>query len=170
MHVTVPAEAVRRHVHAVERCPLDKIVVIPNGIDLKRVPVASMSSNFIVGALGRLESRKGHSDLLAAAPLVLDRIPGARFLLVGDGPERAALVRQAHNLGIADRVALRGLVAHGADVLSEMSVFALPSHVEGMSNALLEAMAAGLPVVAADVGGNAEVMVAGETGLLVPSA
>ncbi len=168
MHVTVPAEAVRRHVHAVERCPLDKIVVIPNGIDLKRVPVASMSSNLVVGALGRLESRKGHSDLLAAAPLVLDRIPGARFLLVGDGPERAALARQAHNLGIADRVDLRGLVAQGADVLSEMSVFALPSHVEGMSNALLEAMAAGLPVVATDVGGNEEVIVAGETGLLVP--
>ena len=99
---------------------------------------------------------------------MLDRIPGARFVLVGDGPERAALARQAHNLGIADRVALRGLVAQGADVLSEMSVFALPSHVEGMSNALLEAMAAGLPVVATDVGGNGEVMVAGETGLLVP--
>jgi glycosyltransferase involved in cell wall biosynthesis len=169
MRVTVPAEAVRRHVHAVEGCPLDKIVVIPNGIDLTRVPVALPSGSPVVGTLGRLDSPKGHTDLLEAAPLILQRIPGARLLLVGDGPERAALVRQAQRLGIADRTEIRGMVHEGANVLSEMSVFVLPSHGEGMSNALLEAMAAGLPVVATDVGGNGEVIVAGETGVLVPS-
>ena len=167
--VTVPAEAVRRHVHAVEGCPLDKIVVVPNGIDLTRVPVAPPSSSPVVGTLGRFDTPKGHADLLEAAPLVLQRIPGARLLLVGDGPERAALVRQAQRLGIAGRTDMRGMVQEGAGALSEMSVFVLPSHGEGMSNALLEAMAAGLPVVATDVGGNGEVVVAGETGLLVPS-
>jgi L-malate glycosyltransferase len=168
MRVTVPAEAVRRHVRAVEGCPLDKIAVIPNGIDLARVPVASLAGGPVVGTLGRLEGRKGHGDLLDAAPLLLDRVPGTRLLFAGDGPDRAALTRQAQSLGIADRVEMRGMVRDGATVLSQMSVFVLPSHVEGMSNALLEAMAAGLPVVATDVGGNAEVVVAGETGLLVP--
>jgi L-malate glycosyltransferase len=166
--VTVPAEAIARHVHAVEGCPLDKIIVVPNGIDLTRVPVAQPSSNPVVGSVGRLEIRKGHANLLEAAPLILDRIPGARILLVGDGPERATLARQAQSLGVADRIDLRGMVPDGASVLPEMSVFVLPSHVEGMSNALLEAMAAGLPVVATNIGGNGEVVLAGETGLLVP--
>jgi glycosyltransferase involved in cell wall biosynthesis len=166
--VTVPADAVRRHVHATEGCPLDKIAVIANGIDLARVPVASPCDGPVIGTVGRLESRKGHADLLDAVPLILNGTPGARFVVVGDGPEAATLARRARSLGIADRVEMRGMVLEGARLLSQMSLFVLPSHVEGMSNALLEAMAAGLPVVATDVGGNGEVVVAGQTGLLVP--
>ena len=166
--VTVPAEAVRLHVHRVEGCPLDKIVVIPNGVDLARVPLAPPSNGPVVGAVGRLDPRKGHADLLVAMSLVLDRIPGARLLLVGDGPARSSLERQAQALGIAPHVDMLGMVPEGARTLAQMSVFVLPSYVEGMSNALLEAMAAGLPVVATDVGGNAEVVVAGQTGLIVP--
>jgi glycosyltransferase involved in cell wall biosynthesis len=166
--VTVPAEAIRRHLHAEEQCPLGKIVVIPNGVDLARVPLGPAADGTVVGALGRLEPRKGHADLLAAWPLVLDRFPDVRLILVGDGPARSSLEHQAQGLGIAGRVDMRGAVPEGARVLSEISVFVLPSHVEGMSNALLEAMAAGRPVVATDVGGNREVVVPGETGLLVP--
>jgi glycosyltransferase involved in cell wall biosynthesis len=167
MRVTVPAEAVRRHVHAEERCPLDKIVVIPNGVDPARVPAAQRCGGTVVGALGRLDPRKGHGDLLEALSLVRARVPAARLVLVGDGTERATLEDRARRLGIVEAVDMRGAVPDGARVLSEMSVFVLPSHVEGMSNALLEAMAAGLPVVATDVGGNPEVVVPGETGLLV---
>jgi len=166
--VMANAEAVRRNVHEAEGCPLDRIVVVPNGIDLGRIPSAGPAAAPVVGTIGRLATKKGQADLLEAAPLVLDRVPAATFLLVGDGPLRGDLERRARELGIADRVRFRGAVPDGAAVLPELSVFALPSHMEGMSNGLLEAMAAGLPVVATDVGGNPEVVVDGETGFVVP--
>lgn len=166
--ITVPAEAVRRHVHAAEGCPLEKMIVIPNGIDLTRVAVAGRGGPPVIGTVGRLEPRKGHADLVDAARVVLDHVPGARFVMIGDGPARAELEQRTVRHRIAHRVDMRGMVPDGARLLTEMSLFVLPSHVEGMSNALLEAMAAGLPVVATDVGGNAEVVVEGETGLLVP--
>jgi glycosyltransferase involved in cell wall biosynthesis len=176
--VTANAEAVKRHVHRAERCPLERIVVIPNGIDLARVADDVLDrrahgfglpgSGPVVGTIGRLSQKKGQKDLLAAAGMVLSRLPEARFVLVGDGPLAGELQRQARELGIEDKVRFLGPVADGARLLGSMDVFVLPSHIEGMSNGLIEAMAAGLPIVATDAGGNAEVVADGQTGFIVP--
>ncbi len=176
--VTVNALAVRDHVHQTEGCPLEKIVVIPNGIDPTRVnskngtgrteSLNSVPSGPVVGTVGRLSWKKGQEDLLKAAALVLSRVPKACFLLVGGGPLQGELQSRARKLGIEDHVRFAGSVEDGAAVLSQMDIFVLPSHMEGMSNSLLEAMAAGKPIVATNVGGNPEVVVDGKTGLLVP--
>jgi glycosyltransferase involved in cell wall biosynthesis len=176
--VTANAEAVKRHVHRAERCPLERIVVVPNGIDLSRVAddVLDRSQRGfglpgtgpVIGTIGRLSVKKGQKDLLAAAGMVLSRLPEARFVLVGDGPLADDLKGQARQLGIEDKIRFLGAVADGARLLGSMDVFVLPSHIEGMSNGLIEAMAAGLPIVATDAGGNAEVVADGQTGFIVP--
>jgi glycosyltransferase involved in cell wall biosynthesis len=176
--VTANAEAVRRHVHTAEGCRLDKIVVIPNGVDLTRFrgthsptpgpPAEFPRSGPILGSVARLAPKKGQATLIEAAALVLRRRPDATFVLVGGGPQRAELRAHADRLGLDGRLRFLGPVEDPVPLLSRMDIFVLPSHMEGMSNALLEAMAAGRPVVATDVGGNAEVVRDGVTGLLVP--
>jgi L-malate glycosyltransferase len=174
--VTANAEEVRRHAHEVEGCSLDKIAVIPNGVDLTRFattvatppPVELPDSGPIVGCVGRLSGKKGHTDLLKAAALVLRRRPDTTFVLVGDGTLRSELRAQADGLGLNGQVRFVGHVSDPVPLLYRMNLFVLPSRIEGMSNALLEAMAANRAVVATSVGGNSEVVVDGVTGLLVP--
>lgn len=175
--VTVPAEAVKQHVHQEEGCPLKKIVVIPNGIDLDRIEGADprsahtrerTSSDPVVGTVGRLSQKKGQGDFLEAAAIVLTQAPQVRFHFVGDGPLRMELESRARELGIEGRVRFFGAVMDAPRLLFQMDLFVLPSHMEGMSNALIEAMGVGLPVVATDVGGAADVVVDGRTGFLVP--
>ena len=172
--VVANAEAVKAHVHRTERCALDRIVVIPNGIDVTRLsldgppPIATAGDGRLVGTVGRLSWKKGHADLLDAAALVLHDVPDARFALLGDGPLRGSLERRAASLGIASRVAFLGRRPDGPRILPCLDVFVLPSHIEGMSMSLIEAMAAGCPIAATDVGGNREVVLDGRTGLLVP--
>jgi glycosyltransferase involved in cell wall biosynthesis len=124
----------------------------------------------VVGTVGRLESRKGHEQFLVAARELLTLANGIRpqLLIVGDGPLRDDLTRQARELGIGDSVHFTGGVADVRPPLAAMDVFVLPSRAEGMSNALLEAMAAARPVVATAVGGNGEVVAGDRTGVLVP--
>jgi glycosyltransferase involved in cell wall biosynthesis len=126
----------------------------------------------VVGTIGRLEDRKGHDQLLRAAGTMLARGNGRRpqIVIVGDGPLREKLQAQAQSLGVAHSVRFVGTVADVRPSLAAMDVFVLPSHAEGMSNALMEAMAAARPVVATAVGGNTEVVVDGKTGVLIPPA
>jgi glycosyltransferase involved in cell wall biosynthesis len=126
----------------------------------------------VVGTIGRLEDRKGHDQLLRAAGTMLAAGNGRRpqIVIVGDGPLREKLQAQAESLGVADSVRFAGTVADVRPSLAAMDVFVLPSHAEGMSNALMEAMAAARPVVATAVGGNTEVVVDGKTGVLIPPA
>jgi glycosyltransferase involved in cell wall biosynthesis len=175
--VMANAEAVARNVVAAEGCPRHRIVVIPNGIDLARVaravghraaPPLADGHVPVIGTIGRLSVKKGQVDLLEAAARVFEHERAARLRLVGDGPLRAALEERARELGIADRVEFTGRIEEGVRALADLDVFVLPSHMEGMSNGLLEAHAAGLPVIATDVGGNAEVTRDGVTGLVVP--
>jgi glycosyltransferase involved in cell wall biosynthesis len=91
-------------------------------------------------------------------------------VIAGAGPLRAELEANADALGVRDRVLFLGSRADTIELMAAFDVFVLPSVVEGMSNALLEAMAVGRPVVVTDVGGNPEVVVDGETGLVVPPA
>ena len=112
----------------------------------------------VVGSIGRLEERKGHALLLEARAVLSGGPRAPQILLVGDGPCREALSRQASALGLGADVRLVGEVSDVREALGAMDVFVLPSHEEGMSNALLEAMAAARPIVVTDVGGNREVV------------
>ncbi len=131
----------------------------------------------VVGTVGRLSPVK-HQRLLvdafaaaverlrADAPQVADRL---RLALVGDGPDRAALDARVAASGVADRIALLGNRDDVPRVMADFDVFVLPSLAEGISNTILEAMACGVPVVATRVGGNAELVADGATGVLVAS-
>jgi len=120
----------------------------------------------VVLTIGRLSKEKGHADLVRALKL-LREIPW-KMVLVGVGPERDALTTLAASLGISDRVVFAGFNPDVAAFYAIANVFVLPSHSEGSSNVLLEAMATGVPIVATSAGGNPEIVVDDDTGLLVP--
>ncbi|MFA6112054.1 MAG: glycosyltransferase family 4 protein [Candidatus Latescibacterota bacterium] len=120
----------------------------------------------VIGTLGRLTAVKGQADLLAAFAAV--ELPRAWLLLVGDGEERLNLEAQARHLGLEGRTVFAGWRRNVYQVLRAMDIFALPSLNEGMGKALVEAMYAGLPVVATAVGGIPELVEPDCTGLLVP--
>ncbi len=156
--------------------PRDRVTVIPNGVDAARfasarasAEIASTNGTKVVGSVGCLAPRKDYGTLLEALALLAVR-RSFRAVLVGDGPERAALEAKARALGLADRVAFLGERPDVERLLPAMDVFVLSSREEGIPNALLEAMAAGRPAIATAVGGNAEVLRDGETGWLVPPA
>jgi glycosyltransferase involved in cell wall biosynthesis len=123
---------------------------------------------YVVAGVGRFVPIKGFDLLVAALIDVVARVPGAHVLLVGDGGERGALEAQARALGVADRLHITGTVTDVIGVLAAADVLAAPSRNEGMGRVLVEAMALGLPVVGARVGGIPDVIVDGECGLLVP--
>ncbi len=117
---------------------------------------------------GRLHEAKGLSELVNSWREVVDRAGDARLWLVGEGPEHAALGAQIDALALGGRVILAGSFDSVDDLLAAADLFVLPSHEEGMSQSLLEAMAAGLPIVATDIPGNQAVLADGVEGLLVP--
>ena len=118
--------------------------------------------------VGRLEASKRLDQLVAAWRAVADRWPHARLWLAGEGPERAALLRQIEARQLSDRVSLVGMFDQIDVLLDAADLFVSPSPDGDLPMALLEAMAAGLPVVARDTRGNREAVVEGQTGLLVP--
>jgi glycosyltransferase involved in cell wall biosynthesis len=111
---------------------------------------------------------KGHPWLIAAAPKVVEQFPNARFVFAGDGKQRAEFERQALDLGLTDNVLFLGRRNDIPEILRSCDIAVLPSKAEGLPNAVLEYMCAGLPTVATAVGGNAEIVRDGVTGLLVP--
>lgn len=146
------------------------ISVIPNGVDRLQVPVAHNPVRGRIVCVARLSKEKGHADLLQALAGVRQSIPEAHLVLVGDGPERAALVAQADRLGITSAVTFCGAVSN-AQALAEIAraeVFACASQAEGLGIVFIEAQAVGVPVVGTRVGGIPEVIEDGVTGRLVP--
>ena len=111
---------------------------------------------------------KGHADLVEAAPEVCRRIPSVRFVLVGEGTMIPELVRRAQELGVDRHFLFPGRREDVPEILSCCEAFVLPSHAEGFPNAILEAQAAGLPVIATNVGGTPELVLDGKSGILVP--
>jgi glycosyltransferase involved in cell wall biosynthesis len=121
----------------------------------------------VIGTVGRLSPEKGHACFLQAASEIVRQYPDTRFLLVGDGPERAALERLAGEAGIAGATIFAGIRDDVPALLAAMDIFVLPSLIEGMPMALLEAMAARKPVVATRVGAVPQVIDDGKNGVLV---
>lgn len=156
-----------------------QIAEIPNGVDVDHFrPIANrpdlrrqlgLPEARIVFHAGRLSAEKGQDLLIRAWHRVAMQYADALLLIAGAGPERCALEEMTARLGIADRVRMLGEVADIAPYLAVADVFVLPSRGEGMSNALLEAMATGLPCLASDVGGNRQVIVSGANGMLFPA-
>ncbi len=120
-----------------------------------------------IGLVGRLAPEKGVDLFLLAAQQLADRHPAARFLIAGDGPDRAALELQARHLGLAETVMFLGRQDDMPAVYAGMDVLVSSSRQEGLPVALLEGMASGLPVVATRVGAVPEAVVDGSTGILV---
>lgn len=160
--------------------PKERLAIIPNGVDIPdRESVADARRQArawlgidadapVAGIVARLTPVKDHTTFLRAARLVLDSVPNARFVVAGDGPERAALEALAAELHMGDSVLFTGYVRSSDLVLPAFDVSVLTSRHEGMPNALLEAGAWGVPQVATAVGGVPEVVLDGQTGLLVP--
>jgi len=163
------------------QAPPEKITIIPNGIDASaaRRAVADCApharrrldlspADMVLVAVGRLHAEKGLSFLLEAFRPFFHQHPRAVLVLAGDGPERERLQKQAEALRVAARVRFLGTVLSPWEVLAAADIFVLPSVHEGMPNALLEAMAASLPVVATAVGAVPEMVEDGRQGLIVP--
>ncbi|SDQ87972.1 sugar transferase, PEP-CTERM/EpsH1 system associated [Pseudoxanthomonas sp. CF385] len=176
-------EAARERFAAEGVQPQRGLLSVPNGIRLDRFKPADTAGrqalatelgwpagSRIIGTVGRLQPVKDHALLLRAFAKVRMQVPEAVLAVVGDGPLRAALETQAEQAGISDAVRFMGDRHDVPRLLTGMDVFALSSASEGYSIALLEACAAGLPIVATDVGGNREIVRDGVNGRLVPAA
>jgi len=173
--IVAVSEDIRRIV--CERLHVDggKIVVVNNGVDVPDGPHLAglvdpengrMFGERSIVSVARLAEVKNIPTLLQAFSRVSAPFP-IRLKLVGDGPERRRLQELAIRLGIGDRVTFLGNRADVREILANSTLFALVSMYEGVSMAILEAMAMGLPVVAAKVGGNPGIVIDGETGFLV---
>ena len=125
----------------------------------------------VVLAVGRLSSEKGHIDLIEGTALLRTADAAAQFrvVIVGDGPERKMLESRLQELGLGDHVLLVGQQHNVRPYYAIADILVLPSHSEGSPNVLLEAMAAGVPIVATAVGGTVELVCDEKTALLVPS-
>ncbi|MHB8378030.1 MAG: glycosyltransferase [Dehalococcoidia bacterium] len=147
--------------------------VVPYGVDVDRFRPAPREARttVTVGAVSRLSPEKGFAHLLRAVAVLGARGVTVELVLAGDGPSRRELEGLAADLGIAERVAFLGEVAHDdvPAVLQGLDVFAMPSTWEGFGVSAIEASAMELPVVASDIHGIPDVVVDGETGILVPA-
>jgi glycosyltransferase involved in cell wall biosynthesis len=122
----------------------------------------------VVGTFAHLSPKKGYRELVQAAKFILDCLPTAQFWCFGEGPLREELEQTAHELGIADRFKLPGFRRDVADLMQAIDVMCLPSHREPFGLVYVEAALAAKPVIACDAGGAPEIIIHGETGLLVP--
>jgi glycosyltransferase involved in cell wall biosynthesis len=166
-------EAARQALLEAERPRAQSVVVLENGVDLTRfdvIPALGEQQRAVrrVGAVANLRHVKGLDVLIEAAARLDDVHPDVTFEVAGEGPERDVLQRLIAERGLADRFRLRGSVADIPSFLSAIDVAVLPSRAEGMSNAVLEYMAAARAIVATDVGANRHLLADGACGLLVP--
>jgi len=176
--ITAVSEEVRRS-DIEQGTPPDKIVTIYNGVEIQKAKISIdkvLAQKIelgldpdcaVIGTVANLHLRKDHRNLLHAATRVVSIIPKVQFLLVGNGHLREELEKLTEDLNLKNKVIFAGHRSDVPELLSLMDIFVLPSLTEGMSNALLEAMAAELPCVATKVGGNPEVVQDGVTGFVV---
>ncbi len=179
--VITTGESVRQDLAESDLVPPEHSASIPTGVDLGRFrPVSEGRADArralgihgeepVLGVVAYLREDKGHAVLLRAMPEILRRCPDCVLVVVGDGPERQRLEKQARSLEIEDAVRFAGLREDIPFVLSALDVFCLPSvRNEGVPQSVLQAGAAGVPVVSTAVGGIPEAVVHGRTGTVVP--
>jgi glycosyltransferase involved in cell wall biosynthesis len=160
------ADSERRTGLAARTCRADRTVVIHNGVALDRPRRRPVAGPLRLLSVGRLRAPK---DFITLVRAVAALAPGAaRLRVAGDGPDRAALEAEVARLGIGDAVELLGTRPDVDELLADSDVFVLSSDSEGFPMSVVEAMAAGVAVVASAVGGVPEAVTDGETGLLVP--
>jgi sugar transferase (PEP-CTERM/EpsH1 system associated) len=160
------------------RIPATRIRQLYSGVDVRkfhpreRAPQTDVATGppedsvLTIGTIGRLDPVKNHRALLDAFASLRGQFPRLRLIVVGDGPLRSELEAQAATLGISDDVRFTGSRSDTPQLLQKFDIFVLPSVNEGISNTIMEAMATGLPVVAARVGGNPELIADGVSGCL----
>ena len=181
--VIAVSEAARRIEIGRTGVSAEKVIVIPNGVEVRhrirscesgrsgfRSRFGFPSESRVIATAGRLHPSKGIDDFLRAAAIVSRRHPEARFIIAGDGPERAALEQLSIELGLAPTTLFLGNLRNIdlCVLLTGIDIFALASREEGMPNAVLEAMATALPVVATAIGGTPEIIEHDVSGLLIP--
>lgn len=174
--VVVCNAAAERRIREVAGAPLDNLHLVYHGVDLDRFRFAAPAAGASVLSVGALDPAKGFDLMIRAVALLGARGRGVRYRIAGEGSERARLESLVRELGVGDRVTLLGQVDGGAlvDEYHAAAVFAAPSRIldgggrDGLPNVVLEAMACGVPVVAADVAGIPEAVAHETTGLLVP--
>lgn len=179
--VIAPSRAGMAHAEAVGRISTERMLVLHNGVDLgtfqpdpsHRAPVRAelgipLGAPLLV-TVAILRRGKGIGDLISAMPEILESIPDARTVIVGDGDQRVALERLAGEVGVAERVIFAGSRDDVGALLAASDVFVLPTHVDLLPTVVAEAMAAGLPVVASDVGGLGDMVEDDVTGILYPA-
>jgi len=172
------SRAVKQHI-VDQGIPADRIDVVYNAIDVSAFSRTLSTKEakrrlgldpdrFVVGTAAHLSPKKGHADLLQSARRVIQQVPDAHFVFLGDGPMRAELTASAEQWGIASRVSFLGFRRDVPEVMSAYDVFVLASWWEPFGLVVVEAMALGVPVIGTRAGGAPEVVVEGQTGLLVP--
>ncbi len=177
-YVIANSQAVRDFLVEKDGFDSNLIRVIRNGVDLERFtnvrpdrqelfPQLKAESQLIAVVANMNVETKGHTDLIRAAAEVSREFRDAKFLLVGDGAERTRLEVMTAELGLSKTVLFLGRRNDVPNLLACCDLFVLPSWAEGLPNSVLEAMAAGLPIVATRVGGTPEIIEAGVSGLLV---
>ncbi len=168
--VAVVSAATHRDAVAVDGFPPDEITVLRNGVARPETTAAGVEPTWSAICVGRLEPVKGHRHLIDAVALIVARHPEFRLAIVGDGSERRSLTAQVRALGVEQSVEFLGMRDDVQHLLPRAAMFILPSISEGVSLTLLEAMAAGLPIVATAVGGTPEVVANRQSALLVAPA
>ncbi len=177
--VLANANPIRDSLIADDGFAAEKVRVIHNGVDVERFSSVSenreqmfpgTSEQKLIVLVGNMHTDiKGHPWLIAAAHQVVSEFPSVRFVLAGDGAQRPEFERRVAELGLKENFLFMGRRSDVPQILRNCDIAVLPSKAEGLPNAVLEYMCAGLPTVATAVGGNAEIVRDGVTGLLVPA-
>ena len=174
--IVVVSECVRRWIDPSGRSDKVHVMAPPfrleafesPGAQRPRAPGVRQARAPVLGVVGRLSAEKGHRFLIAAMPEILAQEPHTQLLVVGSGPLEAGLRAQVEALGLTEHVQFLGHMQDVQDAFSRMDVLIVPSLSEAFSLVTVEGMVMQLPVVGSRIGGIAEIVVAGETGLLVP--
>jgi len=173
--ITTVSQALRDYIHEAYGLPFERILCIPNGIDPLGPPDPSITRASLglgggiplIGTVARLDEQKGVDLLIEATHIIINKGVRMGLLIVGDGPMRDELILRARRKGLAEEIRFVGFQRNVQDYLSLLDIFVLPSRWEGFGISIVEAMAAGLPVVAAGVGGIPEIVEDGRTGFLI---